>query len=67
MKSVRRIISSKVGYLDSVYPGKKYDKIWFKVSNILDETASQVDEIIYHKTLDQLVYSLKINFNDGKR
>ena len=49
MKNVRRIISSKVGHLDSIYAGKKYD------------------EIVYHKTLDQLVYSLKINFNDGKR
>jgi len=67
MKNVRRIISIKVGHLDSIYSGKKYDKIWFKVSNIMDETASQVDEIIYHKTLDQLVYSLKINFNNGKR
>lgn len=67
MKNVRRIISSKVGYLDSIYAGKKYDKIWFKASNIMDETASQVDEIVYHKTLDQLVHRLKINFKDGKR
>jgi hypothetical protein len=31
MKNVSRVITSKLLYIDKIYPGKKYEKAWFQV------------------------------------
>ena len=65
MKNVSRIITLKVLHIDKIYPGKKYDKMWFQVAPIMDESKNQVDNIAYYNIIKNLFPNIKNNFKHG--
>lgn len=65
MKNVSRVITSKVLYIDKIYPGKKYEKAWFQAAPIMDESKNQVDDIAYYNIIKNLFPNIKNNFKYG--
>lgn len=65
MKNVTIVITSKVLYIDKIYPGKKYEKVWFQAAPIMDESKDQVDNIAYYNIITNLFPNLKNNFKHG--
>jgi hypothetical protein len=65
MKNVSRVITSKVLYIDKIYPGKKYEKAWFQAAPIMDESKNQVDNIAYYNIITNTLPNLKNNFKHG--
>lgn len=65
MKNVSRVISSKVLYIDKIYPGKKYEKAWFQAAPIMDESKNQVDNNAYYNIIKNLFPNIKNNFKHG--
>lgn len=62
MKNVSRVITSKGLYIDKIYPGKKYEKMWFQAAPIMDESKNQVDNIAYYNIIKNLFPNMKNNF-----
>lgn len=59
MKNVSIVITSKVLHIDKVYLGKKYDKIWFQVAPIMDESKNQIDIIAYYNIISNSLPNIK--------
>lgn len=62
MKNVSRVITSKLLYIDKIYPGKKYEKAWFQATPIMDESKNQVDDIAYYNIIKNSLPNMKNNF-----
>ena len=65
MKNVKRVIASKVLYVDNTYPGKKYEKVWFQAAPIMDESKAQIDNIAYYDIIKNLFPNIKNSFKHG--
>ena len=65
MKNVSRVITSKLLYIDKIYPSKKYEKAWFQVAPIMDESKNQIDDIAYYNIIKNLFPNMKNNFKHG--
>ena len=65
MKNVSIVITSKVLHIDKTYPGKKYEKVWFQASRIMDESKDQVDNIAYYNIIKNLFPNIKNSFKHG--
>jgi hypothetical protein len=65
MKNVKRVIASKVLYVDKTYPGKKYEKVWFQAAPIMDESKAQIDNIAYYDIIKNLFPNIKNSFKHG--
>jgi len=48
MKNVSEKISKLLKF-DSIYAGKPYNQIWFKVAQVMDSCGRQIDENIVTK------------------
>lgn len=58
MKNVSEKISKLLKF-DSIYVGKPYNQIWFKVAKALDSCGRQIDENIVTKVTIEIKNKLK--------
>lgn len=58
MKNVSEKISKLLKF-DSIYAGKPYNQIWFKVAKVMDSCGRQIDENIVTKINIEIKNKLK--------
>ena len=61
MKNVSEKISKLLKF-DSIYAGKPYNQIWFKVAKVLDSCGRQIDENIVTKVIIEI--KNKLNYEE---
>lgn len=58
MKNVSKKISKLLKF-DSIYAGKPYNQIWFKVAQVMDSCGRQIDDNIVSKVNIEIKNKLK--------